>query len=81
MVQPEPPDALTLVVQTVASVQDIPTPTPAVDMPRPSITVGEEHQQPPDTPVLVIGLLRRSRRVCKRRYDCLDMETLRYKEI
>ena len=32
----------------------IPTSTPALDMPRPSTAVDEEHRQPPDPPVLDI---------------------------
>ena len=52
------------------------SPVEQLDLSRLSTIVEEEHQQPPDPPVLDPGLPRRSRRVCKRRHSCLDVETL-----
>ena len=52
------------------------SPVEQLDLSRLSTIVEEEHQQPPDPPVLDAGLPRRNRRVCKRRHSCLDVETL-----
>ena len=46
------------------------------DEPGLSTVVAEEYQQPPDPPVLDLRLPRRSRRVCKRRHNCLDLNSL-----
>jgi hypothetical protein len=76
----QPAAGTTVHVQPVDALPDnISPPQPVAEQlvqPDPPAEADVEVQQPPEPPDLDQGGPRRSRRVCRRRYACLDMDSL-----